>query len=78
MYQHNPHKGNLKIFMQTFLTPTRQINNVAVENGQILEMNEQFFIPPEFTPVNVVTVNHFVTAIHIVHMMVSIHHNLQI
>jgi hypothetical protein len=41
-------------------------------------MKEQFFHRLEFTPVNAVTVSHFVTAIHIVHMMVTNHHNLQL
>jgi hypothetical protein len=32
----------------------------------------------EFTPANGVTGSHFVTPIHIAHMMVTIHHNLQL
>jgi len=41
-------------------------------------MKEQFFRPLECATANGVTVNHFVTLIHIAHMMVIIHHNLRL
>jgi hypothetical protein len=41
-------------------------------------MKEQFVHPLEFTLANGVTVSHFVTPIHIAHMMVTDNHSLQL
>jgi hypothetical protein len=41
-------------------------------------MKEQFFHPLEFTLANAVTVSHFVTAIHIALIMVTVHNNVQL
>jgi len=54
------------------------MKNVAVENGQVSQVKEQFFRPLECVTADGVTVGHSVTLIHIAHIMVIIHHNLQL
>ena len=60
---------------QDFVTPTGGMKNVAVENGR---WKNSFFHPLDCALVDGVTVCHFVSLIHIAHVMVIIHHNLQL
>ena len=52
--------------------------NVAIENGQVCQVKEQFFRPLECAPADGVTVGHSVTLIHTAHMTVIIHHSLRL
>jgi hypothetical protein len=52
------------------------MKNVAVENGQVQQMKEQYFRPLQCAMADGVTVGHSVTPIHIAHVLVIIHHNL--
>jgi hypothetical protein len=54
------------------------MKNVAIENGKVYEMKEQFLRPLECVPADGVTVGHSVTLIHIARMMVIIHHSLRV
>jgi hypothetical protein len=78
MCQHIPHKGKSKISMRILLTSTRGIKDVAIENGQVQQMKEQFFRPIERTSAYGVPVGHSVSLIYIAFMMALIHHNLRL
>jgi len=54
------------------------MKDVAIENGQVQQMKEQFFRPLECASAGGGTVGHCATLIYIAHMMVIIHHNLRL
>ena len=54
------------------------MKNAAIENGQVQQMEKQFFHPLEWATADGVTDCQSVTLIHITHVMVIIHHNLHL
>ena len=67
-----------KLLCKIFLPPSEEKKDVAIQNGQVKQMEEEFLCPLPCVTVDRIGICHSISLIYIAHVAVIIRHNLRL
>ena len=73
-----PTRVSRKSLCEIFLPPSEEKKNVAVQNGQVKQMEEEFLCPLPCATVDRIRICHSISLIYIAHVAVIVRHNLRL